>query len=94
MTVFVVDSAPQRLRGMLGRYCLEVRAGLYVGKIDARLRATLWEHVEHYADRCGAAVLIWRESNEQGYAFRSLGDNRRMPIIRDGLWLIDEFPES
>lgn len=92
MTVFVVDSVPQRLRGMLSRYCLEVRAGLYVGRIDARLREKLWEHVQHYEGKCGAAILIWRESNEQGYAFRSLGDNRRMPVNRDGLWLIDEYP--
>ncbi len=90
MTVFVVDSVPQRLRGMLARYCLEVRAGLYVGKIDARMREKLWEHVEHHVAKSGAAVLLWRENSEQGFAMRALGDDRRMPVFRDGLWMIDE----
>lgn len=90
MTVFVVSRVPQRLRGMLARYCLEVRAGLFVGRIDARLRDKLWEHVEHHTRSDGNAVVIWRESTEQGYAFRSIGDDRRQPVRRDGLWLIDE----
>jgi len=92
MTVFVVDSVPQRLRGMLARYCLEIRAGLFVGKIDARLREKLWGHIEHHVSKSGAAVVMWRESSEQGFAMRSIGDDRRMPVFRDGLWMIDEMP--
>ena len=89
MTVYLVESAPQRLRGMLARYCLEIRAGVFVGRIDARLREKLWEHVEHHFREGGNAVLIWRVPSEQGYTFRTIGDARRQPVQKDGLWLID-----
>jgi CRISPR-associated protein Cas2 len=92
MTVILVNRVPQRLRGLLARYCLEVRAGVFVGKVDARLRDLLWHYVEHYVEDEGASVMIWRESTEQGYGLRTCGDDRRQPVYRDGLWLIDEMP--
>lgn len=88
MVVYSMERAPQRLRGLLSRYCLEVRAGLFVGRLDARMRELLWEKVTDWATADLHAVMIWREPSEQGYAFRTLGKNRRVPVKVDGVWLV------
>lgn len=92
MTVIELDRAPQRLRGAISRYCLEIRAGLFVGRIDARMRDLLWEKVTQLAGKGTNAVMVWRERNEQGYAFRTMGKNRREPVLYDGIWLVAEKP--
>ena len=38
MLVTVVENAPQRLRGRLAIWLLEVRAGVYVGNVSRRVR--------------------------------------------------------
>lgn len=90
MTVIIVNRAPQRLRGLLARYCLEVRAGVFVGKVDGRLRDKLWEYIAHYEEDDIAGLLIWKEANEQGFAVRMCGEERRRPVFTDGIWLIEE----
>ena len=90
MTVYILENAPQRLRGMLARYCLEVRAGLFVGRLDARMRDLLWEKVVQLAREKTSGVMIWRTPTAQGYAFRMTGTGRRMPVEVDGIWLISE----
>lgn len=92
MTVFVLENAPQRLRGILSRYCLEVRAGLFVGRLDARMRELLWEKVGQLARPRTTGALIWRTSNAQGYEFRTIGTGTREPVLMDGIWLIGEQP--
>lgn len=92
MTIYSLERSPQRLRGMLSRYCLEVRAGLFVGRLDSRMRELLWEKVEQLATEKTSAVMIWRAPNEQGYEFRTFGSDRRMPILVDGIWLVQQQP--
>lgn len=58
MIVFNVDCAPQRLRGILSRWCLEVRAGLFVGRVDTRMRDLLWEKITGLATDETTAVMI------------------------------------
>jgi len=94
MVVINLESAPQRLRGMLSRYCLEVRAGLFVGRLDGRMREQVWEKIETLAAIDTRAVMIWREPTEQGYAFRTHGRDRREPVQVDGIWLVQVKPEE
>ena len=92
MTVYVLENAPQKLRGILSRYCLEVRAGLFVGRIDARMRELLWEKVGTLARERTRATMIWRTATVQGYEFRTFGSGRWKPVQVDGIWLIGEEP--
>lgn len=94
MVVFNVESAPQRLRGLLSRWCLEVRAGLFVGRLDQKMRELLWEKITDLATVDTRAVMIWREPTEQGYAFRTHGKDRREPVVVDGIWLVMYHSES
>lgn len=91
MMVIVVNNSPPRLRGRLAAWLLEVRAGVYVGDYSARTREMIWDQVTAAIDT-GDAVMIWRAPTEQGFAFRTIGQNRRMPRDFDGLTLVNFAP--
>ncbi|TAN10229.1 MAG: type I-E CRISPR-associated endoribonuclease Cas2 [Burkholderiaceae bacterium] len=91
MLVIVVNNAPPRLRGRLAAWLLEVRAGVFVGSYSARTRERIWEQVEAYIED-GDAVMVWHAPTDQGFDFRTVGRNRRMPVNFDGLKLVSFFP--
>jgi CRISPR-associated protein Cas2 len=91
MMVIVVENAPPRLRGRLAVWLVELRAGIYVGDYSVRVREMIWSHVREGIED-GNAVLVWRENNEAGFDFRTLGPNRRMPRDMDGLKLASFLP--
>ena len=92
MLVIVLENAPPRLRGRLAIWLLEVRAGVYVGNYSAKVRDYIWEQVEAGIED-GNAVMAWRTSNEAGFDFLTLGQNRRVPIEVDGAKLVSFLPE-
>ena len=93
MLVTVVENAPPRLRGRLAIWLLEVRAGVYVGKVSRRVREMIWEQIEKgIAD--GNAVMAWSTNTESGFDFMTLGANRRIPVEMDGLKLVSFLPEN
>ena len=93
MLVIVLENAPPRLRGRLAIWLLEVRAGVYVGNYAAKVRDYIWEQVEVGIED-GNAVMAWRTSNEAGFDFVTLGQNRRVPIEVDGAKLVSFLPEA
>ena len=94
MLVIVLENAPPRLRGRLAIWLLEIRAGVYVGNYSRRLREHIWEQVEQGIED-GNAVIAWRSNtNEAGFDFLTLGENRRMPVEMDGIRLVSFFPPA
>lgn len=94
MIVIVLENAPPRLRGRMAIWLLEVRAGVYVGNYNRKIREYLWRQVtEGIGD--GNGVLVWREPGaEAGFKFETTGTNRRVPVDYDGLWLVEFLPEA
>lgn len=92
MLVIVVENAPLRLRGRLALWLLEVRAGVYVGKVSRRIREMVWNTVEKGLED-GNAVMAWDSNTESGFDFLTLGANRRIPKEMDGLKLVSFLPE-
>jgi CRISPR-associated protein Cas2 len=91
MLVIVLENVLPKLRGRIAVFMIEVRAGVYVGDISAKVREMLWSQIEHLtAD--GNAVMIWSTNNEAGYDFRTYGPNRRIPIDFDGMKLVSFLP--
>ena len=90
MLVIVLENAPARLRGALSLWMLEIRAGVYVGKINKRHRLRIWERVcdTISEDGRGNAVIAWSKRNEAGFLFDTFGENRRVPVDSDGLQLV------
>ena len=93
MLVIVVENVPARLRGRLGLWLVEVRAGVYVGKVSRRVREMIWENLCKGVDE-GNAVMVWSSNTESGFDFETLGANRRMPVEMDGIKLVSFLPEK
>jgi CRISPR-associated protein Cas2 len=91
MLVIVLENAPPRLRGRLAIWLLEIRAGVYVGNYSAKVRSYIWSQVEAGIED-GNAVMAWRASNEAGFDFMTLGNNRRIPEELDGAKLVSFLP--
>ena len=93
MLVTVVENAPPRLRGRLAIWLLEVRAGVYIGKVSRRVREMIWEQIEKGIE-AGNAVMAWSTNTESGFDFMTLGANRRIPVELDGIKLVSFLPEN
>lgn len=91
MLVIVLENAPPRLRGRLAIWLLEIRAGVYVGNYSAKVREYIWSQVEAGIGE-GNAIMAWRVSNEAGFDFITLGQNRRTPVEIDGAKLVSFLP--
>ncbi|MDY0300792.1 MAG: type I-E CRISPR-associated endoribonuclease Cas2e [Trichlorobacter sp.] len=93
MLVIVTENIPPRLRGRLGLWLIEVRAGVYVGDVSRRVREMIWDNLEKGIED-GNVVMAWTTSNESGFDFMTLGQNRRIPIEMDGIKLVSFLPEE
>ena len=91
MLVIVVENVPARLRGRLAVWLLEIRAGVYVGKANRRVREMIWNQVATGLGE-GNAVMAWSTNAESGFDFETLGTNRRIPVELDGVKLISFLP--
>ncbi|MCB2180772.1 MAG: type I-E CRISPR-associated endoribonuclease Cas2 [Desulfobulbaceae bacterium] len=93
MLVIVVENVPARLRGRLAVWLLEVRAGVYIGKLSRRVREMIWKTVNEGLGE-GNAVMVWSTNTEAGYDFETLGENRRIPVELDGVKLVSFLPQK
>jgi CRISPR-associated protein Cas2 len=93
MLVIVVESAPDRLRGRLACWLLQVRAGVYVGDVSRKVREMLWAQVEGGIGK-GNAVAAWSATNESGFELATIGPSRRVPVDFDGLTLVSFTAEA
>lgn len=91
MLVIVIENAPPRLRGRLGIWLIEIRAGVYVGDLSMKVREMLWKQVENGIGE-GNAVMAWSTNTESGFDFVTFGKNRRIPLELDGLKLVSFYP--
>lgn len=87
MTVIALIGVAPGLRGHVTRWLSEIAPGIYVGNPSARVRENLWRVL---ADRVGEgqAVMIEPFANEQGWAVRTAGRDRYVPVDLDGLMLM------
>ena len=92
MWVIDLEAAPERLTGVLSRWCVEVRAGFFIGSSTARARDAIWNLVEQSLGADGNAVLVYDTRGPQGFEVRTAGKNRREVVDIDGLWLVRFAP--
>ncbi len=92
MIVVQVENAPEKLRGTLTAWFLQIRAGLYVGTLSARMRDQIWMMITGIRDQMFSGVMVYPTNNEQGFSMRTFGKNRRNVVNIDGLELIEYIP--
>jgi CRISPR-associated protein Cas2 len=91
MLVIVVENVPERLRGRLAVWLIEIRAGVYVGNLSVKVREMIWHQIEDGIEE-GNAIMTWSTNTESGFDFITLGKNRRLPVEFDGLKLVSFYP--
>lgn len=87
MVVLIVSAVKPGLRGELTRWMIEPEAGVFVGRLSARVRQKLWEKVVHSVSE-GSAMMISASRKEQGFDLVCHGDRDRLPVDFDGMTLI------
>jgi CRISPR-associated protein Cas2 len=86
MIVIVVAACPVGLRGHLTRWLLEISAGVFVGKVSARVRDLLWTRTVDMA-KSGRAIMVYSADNEQGLDFK-VHKHDWIPINVEGVTLM------
>lgn len=87
MLVMILEKVPVGVRGELTRWLVEVKTGIFVGHVSARVRDELWEKYEK-ARRVGGITQIWSTNTEQKFQMRMSGDTSRQIVELEGLQLI------
>ena len=93
MTVIVMESAPESVRGELTRWFLELKPGVFVGQVNTRIRMLLWERICQ-TDSATGAVMAFSFPNEQGFEMKVYGDLRRRVTEFEGVQLVTIAPET
>lgn len=69
MIIVVLTDCPPKLRGDLSKWLFEINTGVYVGRVNARVREVLWnricENLKH-----GQATMVYPAQCEQKMEFR------------------------
>lgn len=84
--VITLTNAPPSLRGDLTKWLQEISTGVYVGKVNARIREQLWDRVTQTVGK-GQASLTYSTNNELGYDFRTF-NCLTQKILLDGIPLV------
>jgi len=84
--VLAVETVPEHLRGYLERFLQEVRTGLYVGTVTARVADHLWDITDQYAGP-GDALMLRPGNTEAGYTIRAREHPRWQLVDHDG-WIL------
>jgi CRISPR-associated protein Cas2 len=87
MVVLILERVPRGLRGDLSRWMIEPKAGIFLGRITARLRDKLWEKAVA-GSKGGACLQAWSSPGEQGFVVRTHGDTSRKIMDFEGLSLV------
>ena len=93
MTVIAMESASESTRGELTRWFLELKPGVFVGKVNVRIRELLWRRICQTEQSAGA-VMVWSSPNEQGFEMSVYGDPKRKVADFEGIQLITVVNEE
>ena len=88
----ILERVPPSLRGELSRWLIELKAGVFVGRISAMVRDRLWERCLNRVKE-GTLYQLWRTNSEQGFDIRWHNATDRIPINFEGIWLVMHITE-
>ncbi|GAB3620813.1 hypothetical protein GCM10027417_20740 [Glutamicibacter endophyticus] len=84
--VLVLTAAPSGLRGDLTKWLLEISPGIFVGKVNRRIREKLWERTTVLCTT-GRALMVYSTTGEQGLGFQVHGHDW-VPTDLDGVTVL------
>ena len=86
MVVLDVLGVSEKIRGLLSRRLLEVRAGLFVGSLSKRASEQLWQDVVDAEP--SAAFFAYPAKNELGSEIVSVGKHQYQVVENHGIPLV------
>ena len=86
MIILNVTNCPSGLKGDLSKWLSEINTGVYIGRLNARVRDELWDRVCTYVKN-GQATMVYSTNNEQGYSYL-VHNTTWKPIDYDGIVLM------
>ena len=89
MVIMVLNNVPVAVRGNLTRWLMEVKSGIYIGQVSARVRDKLWEQCTA-SKRTGGVFQAWSTNNEQGFRMRMNGMPDRSIVNWEGVEMVQE----
>jgi CRISPR-associated protein Cas2 len=87
MVVIIMERVPTSARGVLSRWMIEPRTGVFVGYVSARVRDLLWDQCCAMREE-GGVIQLYTTNNEQRFSVRVFGSPSRTVVDCDGLQLI------
>ena len=87
MITLVITACPQRIRGYLTRWLFEIEPGVYVGRVNKRVRDELWFTVTDEVKSGKAIMTFPSRDTESGFEIR-VHRAQWKPVDYDGLTLI------
>ena len=92
MVVITIDNAAESTRGILTRWLIEIKPGVFIGNVSKRVRSYLWNDIiESRMEQ--HAIMAYSYPCEQGYMLQTYGDPFRHVCELDGLQLIGNYTD-
>lgn len=89
MIVMVFERLSMSLRGELTRWLMEVKPGIFVGRVSARVRDKLWEKsCEDMSAKSGGYLIYPTSETEQGFIIKVYGNTDKTLIDMEGLFFL------
>lgn len=79
MTIFIVEKTSQSVKGELSRWMIEVKPGVFVGKVSLAVCESLQKKVS-------TATIIRKTNTEQGFSITTIGETALKYINFDGIY--------
>ncbi|ALC04818.1 hypothetical protein CDES_01760 [Corynebacterium deserti GIMN1.010] len=70
MITVILSSPPEKLRGHLTRWLIEISPGVFVGRPTARVRDEIWDMIVSTLTNGRAVMTFPTRDNEQGFDIR------------------------
>ena len=94
MTVIALETADASVRGIITRWLLELKPGVFVGKITQPVRMYIWNELKANQDKFNGGVMVYNSNTEQGFEFQLIGSPRRKVADYEGINLIKVLPQD
>jgi len=88
MLVMMLEKSPASLKGLLSRWLIEVRSGVFLGNPSSRIRDVLWDRTVLHPRNHGYAIQIWTDQGPQGFSYRTWGEGGRELVDFEGIALV------
>ncbi|HEO65056.1 MAG TPA: type I-E CRISPR-associated endoribonuclease Cas2 [Spirochaetes bacterium] len=82
MTVLILEKASKSLRGELSRWLIQIKVGVYVGKISGRLREKILSY-----KTAQNATMVYSSNTDQGFKVWHTGETKMEIVDMDGFIL-------